>query len=129
MQIKFISFTDNTESQTMHTKSNNIEIMSGYDTDNVIGMLIDTSNRRYEDGHETKMRGSSSALDHIELLEYHFHKITINRGSSYMPTLSWIANKKCTINIKNDKDNRCYLYAIVLALNYYKILNHPEILI
>ena len=127
MQIKFISFVDKTESQTMHSKSDNVEIMSGYDTDNVINMLIDTFTKRYQQGLETtKMKGSSYVFDRIELLEYHFHNITLNRGSSYMSTLSWIANKKCTINPKNDKDNRCYLYAIVLALNYHKISNHPE---
>ena len=126
MQIKFISFVDNTESQIMHSKSDNVEIMSGYDTDNVINMLTDTFTKRYQQGLETKMKGSSYFFDRIELLEYHFHKMTLNRGSSYMPTLSWIANKKCTINPQNDKDNRCYLYAIVLALNYHKISNHPE---
>ena len=122
-----ISFVDNTESQIMHSKSDNVEIMSGYDTDNVINMLIDTFTKRYQQGLETtKMKGSSYVFDRIEFLEYHFHNITLNRGSSYMSTLSWIANKKCTINPKNDKDNRCYLYAIVLALNYHKISNHPE---
>ena len=62
----------------------------------------------------------------LKLLEYHFHKISISRGSSYIPTLDWIANKKCTINPKNIKDNRCYLYALVIALNFNKIPNHPE---
>ena len=37
-----------------------------------------------------------------------------------------MANKICTINPKNTKDNRCYLYAILIALNYHKIPNHPE---
>ena len=43
-----ISFVDNTESQIMHSKSDNVEIMSGYDTDNVINMLIDTFTKRYQ---------------------------------------------------------------------------------
>ena len=72
------------------------------------------------------MRGSSYVFNHVKLLEYNLHKISLSRGSSYIPTLQWIANKKCTINPKNTKDNRCYLYAIVIALNYHKIPNHPE---
>ena len=76
-----ISFVDNTESQIMHSKSDNVEIMSGYDTDNFINMLIDTFTKRYQQGLETKMKGSSYVFDRIELLEYHFHKITLNRGS------------------------------------------------
>ena len=66
MQIKFISVVDNTESQIMHSKSDNVEIMSGYDTDNVINMLIDTFTKRYQQGLETtKMKGSSYVFDRI----------------------------------------------------------------
>ena len=72
------------------------------------------------------MRGSNYVFNDVKLLEYHFHKISISRGSSYITTLDWIANKKCTINAKNTKGNRCYLYAIVIALNFNKIPNHPE---
>ena len=72
------------------------------------------------------MRGSNYIFNHVKLLEYHFHKISISRGSSYIPTPDQIANKKSTINPKNTKDNRCYLYAIVIALNFNKIPNHPE---
>ena len=72
------------------------------------------------------LRGASSTVfNHVKLLEYHFHKISISRGSSDVLTLEWIANKKCTINPKNTKDNRCYLYAIVIVLNFHKIPNHP----
>ena len=93
MQIRFISFIDNTESLIMYSKSNNVEIMSGYDTNNIINMLIDSFNKRYQKALETQMKGSNYVFDRIELLEYHFHKITLNRGSSYIPTLSWISNK------------------------------------
>ena len=77
MQIKFISFVDKTESQTMHSKSDNVEITSGYDTDNVINMLIDTFTKTYQQGLETKMKGSGYVFDRIDLLEYHFHKLKI----------------------------------------------------
>ena len=72
------------------------------------------------------MRGSNYVFNHVKLLEYSLHKIPLSSGSSYIPTLQLIANKKCTINPKNTKDNRCYLYAIVTSLNYHKIPNHPE---
>ena len=100
--------------------------MRGIDTNNVVNRLIESFKKRYQEGLETRMRGSSYVFNHIRLLEYHFHKITLSRGSSYIPRLDWIANKKCTINPKNIKDNRCYLYAIVIALNFNKIPNHPE---
>ena len=116
MQVSFIS-PINEETDIMHSKSDNIEIMRGIDTNNIVNRLIESFKQRYHEGLETRMRGSSYVFHHDKLLEYHFHKISISRGSSYIPTLDWIANKKCTINPKNTKDNRCYLYAIVIALS------------
>ena len=125
MQVSFISLT-NEESDIMHSKSDNVEIMSGRSTDIIVDELINSFKQRYQEGLENRMRGSSYVFNHVKLLEYSLHKISLSRGSSYLPTLQWIANKKCTINPKNTKDNRCYLYAIVTALNYQKIPNHPE---
>ena len=125
MQISFISLT-NEETDIVHSKSDNIEIMRRIDTNNVVSRRIKSFTQRYEEGLETRMRGSSYVFNHMKLLEYHFHKISLSRGSSYIPTLEWIANKKCTINRKNKKDNRFYLYAIVTALNFNNIPNHPE---
>ena len=41
----------------------------------------------------------------LGLLEYHLHKVMLKRGSSYIPSPEWIANKKCTINPKDINDN------------------------
>ena len=125
MQVSFIS-PINEETDIMHSKSDNVEIMRGRSTNDILNMLIETFKQRYQEGLETRMRGSNYVFNHVKLLEYHFHKISISRGSSYIPTLDWIANKKCTINPKNTKDNGCYLYAIVITLNHHKIANHPE---
>ena len=125
MQVSFISLT-NEESDIMHSKSDNVEIMSGRSTDIIVDELINSFKQRYQESLDKRMRGSSYVFNHVKLLEYHLHKISLSRGSSYLPTLQWIANKKCTINPKNTKDNRCYLYLIVTALNYHKINNHPE---
>ena len=121
MKIRFISFINNNESQIMHSKSDNVDIISGYSTNDIINKLIKSFEKRLQEGLETKMKGSNYIFNRIELLEYHFHKITLNRGSSYLPILSWVPNKKCTLNPQNKKDNLCFVYAIVLALNYHKI--------
>ena len=86
MQISFISLT-NEESDTMHSKSDNIEIMRGRSTDDIINMLIESFTQRYQEGLETRMRGSSYVFNHVKLLEYHFHKISLSRVSSYISTL------------------------------------------
>ena len=72
------------------------------------------------------MKGSSYTFERIESLENHFHKVTLNRGSSYIPPPDWIKLKKSTINTENNKDNMCFLFSIVVALNYQNIANNPQ---
>ena len=126
MRIIFVSFTDANETREMHTKSDNITIMSGIETDDVINELFNSFRRRYQEGLQTKMKGSSFTFERIDLLEYHLHKISLNRGSSYIEFPEWIHNKGATINPKNTKDNNCFQYAIIAALNHHNINNHPE---
>ena len=83
-------FIDNNETQAMHTKSDNIEIMNGVDTSDIINELIDSFTKRYQEGLETKVKGSSYIFEHIDLLEYHLHKISLNRGSSYIKSSGYI---------------------------------------
>ena len=70
------------------------------------------------------MKGSSYIFELIDLLEYHLHKISLNRGSSYTESHEWIKNKGITINPKN-KDNKPFQYAIT-ALNHQNINNNPQ---
>ena len=56
MGIIFVSFVDRNETQVMHVKSENIEIMNGTDTSDAINELIDSFMKRYQEGLETKMK-------------------------------------------------------------------------
>ena len=42
MRIIFVSFTDSNETHEIHTKSDNITIMSGIETEDVINDLFNT---------------------------------------------------------------------------------------
>ena len=126
MQIIFVSFINANEPQVMHTKIDNIEIMNGIDTSDAINELIDSFMKRYQEGLETKMKGSSYILERVDLLEYNLHKISLNRGSSYIESPEWLKNKGVTINPKNAKNNNCFQYAITAAMNYQNINCHPE---
>ena len=126
MRIIFISFIDKNETQVMHTKSNNVEIMNGTGTSDAINELFNSFMKRYQGGLETKMKGSSYIFERIDLLEYHLHKISLNRGSSYIESPEWLHNKGVTINTKNTKNNNCFQYAITAALNHHNIDHHPE---
>ena len=126
MRIIFISFIDKNETQVMHTKNDNVEIMNGTDTSDAINKLINSFMKRYQEGLETKMKGSSYIFERIDLLEYHLHKISLNRGSSYIDSPIWIKNKGVTINPQNTEDNKCFQYAITAALNYQNITNNRQ---
>ena len=128
MRIIFIFFIDKNEIQVMHTKSDNVEIMNGTDTSDAINKLINSFMKRYQEGLETKMKGSSYMFERIDLLEYHLHKISLNRGSSYIESPEWLHNKGVTINPKNTKNNNCFEYAISASLNYQNINYNPEII-
>ena len=100
--------------------------MIGTETEDAINELFNTFRKRYQEGLETKMKRSSFTFENIDLLEYHLHKISLNRGSSCIESPERIQNKRVTINPKNTKDNNCFQYAIVAALNYQNIDHHPE---
>ena len=68
MRIIFISFIDKNETQVMHTKSDNVEITNGTDTSDTINKLINSFMKRYQEGLETKMKGSSYIFERIDLL-------------------------------------------------------------
>ena len=40
-----------------------------------------------------------------------------------MKSPDWLVNKRATINPRNEKDNKCFQYAIAVALNYNEIEN------
>ena len=50
--------------------------------------------KRYQEGLETKMKGSSYIFERIDLLEYHLHKISLNRGGTYIESPECIKIKE-----------------------------------
>ena len=57
MKINFISSKDTNETRTMHTTSDNIEIMIGNETDGIIEELFESLLQKYQEGLETSMKG------------------------------------------------------------------------
>ena len=74
MQINFISSEDSDETRTMHTKSDNIEIMMGNETDEIIKKLFKSLLQKYQDGLEESMRGSKFIRDSVDLCITTFKK-------------------------------------------------------
>ena len=96
----FISSLDTDEFCTMYSKSNNAKFMKGTEMDNIINELFDSFLKKYQEGLETKMEGSSFVFESVDLLYYSLHKISLNNDGSYIDSPDWIKNKKATINPK-----------------------------
>ena len=78
IENNFISSIDNDEERTMHTKSDNIEIMTNHEADEVIKKLLDSLKNRYQNNLKS-MKGSEFFFDYVQLFNYHkFHKINPN---------------------------------------------------
>ena len=62
-------FIDSDETRTMHTKSDNLEIMMGNETDEIIEDLFESFLQKYQEWLEESMRGSEFAY---EVIVYRF---------------------------------------------------------
>ena len=112
------------EIRIMHTRSGNIEIMIGDDNDDIIEGLFESFLQKYEENLQNKMRGLDFEFDGVNFLYCDFNKISLNRGGSYIDSPKWLKDKKSTINSKNNND-KCFQYAVTLALNIDRIKKTP----
>ena len=109
----------------MYARIDNVEIMFGDDNDDIIEQRFESLLQKYEENVQNKMRGSDFEFDGVNLLYYDFNKTSINRGGSYIDSSKWLKDKKSTVNPKNN-DDKCFQYAVTLALNLNNIDNHPK---
>ena len=126
MAINLISSKDSDETRTMHTKSNNVAIMVGIETNYIIMELFKSFLQKYQEGLEESMRGSEFVYDSVDVLYYNLNKVSLSRSGSYLDSPKWLKNKKATINPQNKKDDKCFQYALTVALNHEQIKNNPE---
>ena len=120
MAINVISSKDSDETCTMHTKSNNVEIMMGSETDEIIKKLFKSFLQKYQEGLEDAMRGSEFVYDNVDALYYNLNKVSLSRSGSYIDSPKWLKNKKATTNPKNNDDN-CFQFTLTVTLNHKKM--------
>ena len=90
MVNNFISSNDSNETRTMHTKSDNIEIMIGNETDEIIKKLFES----LFEGLEKSMKESIFIFDSVDLLYRKFYRISLNRGGSHIVSPNWLKIRK-----------------------------------
>ena len=126
MAINYISSKDSDDTQIMHTKSNNVKIMLGSETNEIIENFFESFLQKYQEELEESMRGSEFVYDSVDVLYHNLNKVSLSRGGSYIDSPNWLKNKKATINPQNKKDYRFFQYAVTVALNHEQIKDHPE---
>ena len=109
----------------MCTKSYNVEIMMGSGTDEITEDLFKSLLKRYQEGLEESIRGSEFIFDGVNAMYYDLNKVSLSRGGSDIDSSEWLKNKKATINPENNND-KCFQYALAVALNYKQIKSDPE---
>ena len=95
MHVHFISSRDTGETWIYYACSDNVSIMQGIDTNDVIKELFDS---------------------------FLLHRVRLNRGGSYIKSPKWLENKKTVINLKNETDDECLRWSIICVLNYNEIM-------
>ena len=125
MHVNFVSSNDTGEIRTIFVWSDNEEIRSGNETDDIIKGLLNSFLNNYQKEEIILRNGSNFVFESVDLLSYHIHKLSLKRGKSYINSLEWVLNKKATINPKN-KDGKYFQYSITFALNHQNIENHAE---
>ena len=104
----FISSKDSGEIRTMDSKSNNIEIIMGSETDDIINELFESFLQRYQKKLEEEVKGIDFIFEGVDLLYYGLHKTRLRKSGSCIKSPEWLINKRATINPKNKKDNNCF---------------------
>ena len=125
MYVNFVSSNDTGETRIIFVWSDNAEIKLGNETDDIIKRLINSFLNKYQNEGIILRNGSNFVFESVGLLSYHIHKTSLKRGNSYIKSPEWVANKKATINPKNE-DDKCFKYSIILALHHNEFKNHPE---
>ena len=125
MGVNFISTDGTGKTHIFYVLSDNEEIRLGNETPEIISRLIESFLTNYQKEEIILRNGTNFIFDSVDLLTVRIHKINLKTRKWYIKSPDWIFNKRATINLKN-KDNKCFQYAIAVALNHQNNENHPE---
>ena len=105
MTINFFFSKDSDGIRTMHIKRDNIDILMGIETDEIIKELFKSFLQRYQEGLEESMMGNEFVFNSVDLLQYRFQKT----GSSHMDSLKKLKDEK-----RNNKSKKIMM---IIAFN------------
>ena len=98
MHVNFISSKDTGETPIYYIWSNNVSIMQGRDTNDIIKELFESFLHDYQEKLKT-IKGSDFVFESVDLMDYKLHRVRLNRGGSYIKSSKWLENKKAVIKM------------------------------
>ena len=104
MHVNFISSKDTGETRTIYTWSNNVSIIRGRDTSDIIKDFFESFLHDYQENLKT-IKGSDFVFESVYLMDYKYklHRVCLKRGGSYIKSSEWLGNKKEKNNNKSEK--------------------------
>ena len=89
-------------------------VYRGSDLDQIVDGMISSMKFQIEN---PALLNSRFVFDEVLFLDTNFHRLSLTRGSSYLPLPDWLARKKAIINPHNDGDEECFKWAVIAAAN------------
>ena len=112
MHVNFISSKDTGETRTIYVWSDNVSIVRGGDTDNIIREIFRSFLCNYQE--ELKIiKESYFVFESVELMDCKLHRVRLRRGESYIKSPEWLLHKRATKNPKNKNDDECLRWSTI----------------
>ena len=83
MHVNFISSKDTGETRIYYIWSDNVSIMHGIDTNDIIKELFESFLHDYQEKLKT-IKGSDFVIESVDLTDYKLNRVRLKRGGSYI---------------------------------------------
>ena len=118
--IRFVK--DGIESVELVFNSRMLSVYNLSDMGEIASAMIEHMQQQIEN---PALRDSKFVFDGVIHIDIDFHRLNLSRGSSYIPLPEWLAKKGAIIN-PNNLDMECFKWAVIAAMKWKDIDNHPE---
>ena len=113
---------DGIESVELEFNSRMLAVYNLSDMGEIASAMIEHMNQQIE---SPALRGSKFVFDGVIWMDIKFHRLNLTRGSSYISLPDWLVKKGAIINPKNS-DTECFKWAVIAAMKWKNIGDHPE---
>ena len=118
--VRFVK--EEVESVDLAFNSKMLAVYNLSDMNGIVSVMIEHMQQQIEN---PALRDGKFVFDSVIHMDIDFHRLNLTRGSSYIPLPEWLAKKGAIINPKNS-NMECFKWAVIAAMKWKDIDNHPE---